>query len=157
MIESSAVLDASFALRFVLPGAGTARYVEVIDRLRQDGVRLVAPDIWQYETTSGLCKAVHFETVKPSEVDSLLHSLWLIGIDQVTPDEGQCQMATNWTIRLRRAAAYDSFYLALAESLKCDLWTADRRLFNAVNLPWVRFVGENGEESREAATRRHDG
>jgi hypothetical protein len=43
-----------------------------------------------------------------------------------------------------RAAAYDSSYLALAESLQCDLWTMDERLRNAVNLPWVRWGGAFG-------------
>jgi hypothetical protein len=37
-------------------------------------------------------------------------------------------------------AAYDSFYLGLAERLGCELWTADRRLRNAVDLPWVRGI-----------------
>jgi predicted nucleic acid-binding protein len=47
-----------------------------------------------------------------------------------------------WTLRLNRAAAYDSFYLALAERLGCNLWTADRRLWQAVSAGWVRLVGE---------------
>jgi hypothetical protein len=41
---------------------------------------------------------------------------------------------------LDRAAAYDSFYLALTESLGRELWTADRHLCSAVALPWVRCV-----------------
>ncbi len=35
-------------------------------------------------------------------------------------------------------------YLAVAATLGCDLWTGDRRLVNAVNAPWVRWVGETG-------------
>jgi predicted nucleic acid-binding protein len=46
-----------------------------------------------------------------------------------------------WTRRLNRAAAYDSFYLAVAESLGCELWTADQRLSKAVDLPWVCLAG----------------
>ncbi len=39
-----------------------------------------------------------------------------------------------------RAAAYDSFYLAAAETLGCELWTADRRLVNdRGNQPWVKY------------------
>ena len=34
-------------------------------------------------------------------------------------------------------------YLALTESLGCELWTADRRLCNAVDLPWVRLAEES--------------
>jgi predicted nucleic acid-binding protein len=43
-----------------------------------------------------------------------------------------------------RPAAYDSHYLALAEMLGCELWTGDRRLYNAVKdeLPWVKWLGD---------------
>jgi len=34
----------------------------------------------------------------------------------------------------------DELRLALAEALGCELWTADRRLRNAVDLDWVRGI-----------------
>lgn len=37
---------------------------------------------------------------------------------------------------------YDCIYLAAAQAEGCDLWTGDRRLVNAVNLPWVRWLGQ---------------
>jgi predicted nucleic acid-binding protein len=39
--------------------------------------------------------------------------------------------------------AYDSFYLALAERLGCEFWTADLKLFNVVSakLAWVKWIG----------------
>jgi len=41
-------------------------------------------------------------------------------------------------------ATYDAHYLALAEHEKCEYWTADSRLCNAVRdkLPWVRQLNE---------------
>ena len=41
-------------------------------------------------------------------------------------------------------AAYDAHYLALAEHEKCEYWTADSRLCNAVKakLPWVHQLSE---------------
>jgi predicted nucleic acid-binding protein len=47
------------------------------------------------------------------------------------------------TVKLGLKAAYDAYYLALAESLKADFWTADQRLTNAVaeKLPWVKCLG----------------
>jgi predicted nucleic acid-binding protein len=40
-------------------------------------------------------------------------------------------------------ATYDSFYVALAEHLKCELWTADERSWQAVsgNYPFVKWLG----------------
>ena len=51
-------------------------------------------------------------------------------------------LAFDWTLRLNRAATYDSFYLVLADTLSPDLWTVDRYLHDAADLPWVRWVGE---------------
>lgn len=52
--------------------------------------------------------------------------------------------------RLKSKAVYsiistihDAHYLALAQTLDCEFWTADERLYNAVRdqLPWVRWLG----------------
>jgi predicted nucleic acid-binding protein len=45
--------------------------------------------------------------------------------------------------RFSLPAVYDAHYLALAERLGGEFWTADRRLVEAVQgaLPWVRLVG----------------
>jgi predicted nucleic acid-binding protein len=43
----------------------------------------------------------------------------------------------------KRPTAYDSQYLAVAEHLSSELWTADERLFNTVSkdLEWVKWLG----------------
>ena len=66
------------------------------------------------------------------------------GVRVVAPDDELVRRAFEWTLRLDGAAAYDSFYLALAEELRCDLCTADRQLVRAVNRPWVRVAGAAG-------------
>jgi predicted nucleic acid-binding protein len=45
---------------------------------------------------------------------------------------------------LQRPAVYDTHYLALADILGCDLWTADERFFNSVKewQPRIRWLGE---------------
>ena len=46
--------------------------------------------------------------------------------------------------RLNQGAVYDALYLALAENLSCDLWTADERFYHAARpvTDSVRWVGE---------------
>lgn len=41
-------------------------------------------------------------------------------------------------------ATYDAFYVALAEMLGCELWTADERFWRAASpaIPFVRWLGE---------------
>ena len=61
------------------------------------------------------------------------------------PDEDQNLKAFEWTLRIQRASAYDSYYLALAQSLDCEFWTADKRLYNVLEdeqLEWLRYIGE---------------
>ena len=54
-------------------------------------------------------------------------------------------MNKSLAARFNRPAAYDAHYLALAEMMNCEFWTADRRLFNVVKdeLPWVRWLGKH--------------
>ena len=50
------------------------------------------------------------------------------------------QLATD----LRQSAVYDCIYLALAEGLSGELWTADERFYRAASLQFsnVRWLGE---------------
>ena len=46
--------------------------------------------------------------------------------------------------QLKQNAAYDAHYLALAESVGCELWTADERFYRAASpsIGNVRWIGE---------------
>jgi predicted nucleic acid-binding protein len=137
-MANATVIDAGFALGLVLPGPEQARLEAMAGGWRSAGVRLAAPALWFYEVTSALTKAVHFGALTEDEGRRALGLLAGLEVRLVPPDAPQAALAYDWTLRLRRAAAYDSFYLALAEALGADLWTTDRRLRAAVDLPWVR-------------------
>ena len=67
---------------------------------------------------------------------------------QVVIDSGVaifCVEALRWATRLNQRPAYDAFYLAVAQRLDAELWTADRRLcHNArqAGADWVHFMDE---------------
>ncbi len=46
--------------------------------------------------------------------------------------------------QLSQSATYDAQYLALAESLGCELWTADERFYRAASsgVDNLRWIGE---------------
>ncbi len=134
------VIDASLALALVLPGPRQDRADALMDTWRQSGVSLIAPDLWLYEVTSAITKAFHFNTLTESEGRRSLVLLHSLGVALIPPDAAQSSLAFEWTRRLGRAAAYDSFYLALAETSDADLWTADRRLAASAALPWVHVL-----------------
>jgi predicted nucleic acid-binding protein len=135
------VVDASFAYRLILPGPQQAEYRSLVVQWLKDGHELLAPTLWLYEMTSALCKAVRFRELTLEEGERALGLARALGVALVSPDSDQTRAAFHWTVKLNRAAAYDSFYVALAEGLGCTLWTADRGLCNAVDQPWVRYAG----------------
>jgi predicted nucleic acid-binding protein len=135
------VVDASLVFRLILPGPHQADVQSVVAGWLADGYEMHAPSLWVYELTSALCKTVHFGQITAQEGEHALALAQHLGVRSVTPYDEMVQSAFQWTRRLDRAAAYDSFYLALAEGLQCELWTADRRLCKAVDLPWVQLAG----------------
>ncbi|PJH75788.1 MAG: hypothetical protein CO064_04780 [Anaerolineae bacterium CG_4_9_14_0_8_um_filter_58_9] len=64
----------------------------------------------------------------------------------VNEDEELSQRALELAGNLSQSKAYDAFYLALAEKLVAEFWTADERLFNRcrkdLKLSWVHWIEE---------------
>lgn len=139
------VTDASFCLSILLNHPLQKASLVVVDRMKREGMQMVAPSLWAYETTSSICKAVHFQMVTVDDAEQILALLEDLDVQLIPPDEIDNKRAFNLTMRLKRSAAYDSYYLALAESLKCDLWTADKKLYQVAqnnDMTWVRHVSE---------------
>lgn len=139
-MTSYLVLDASFVFKAVFPEVQQDPFSQLLREWKQEKRTLCAPTLLVYELTSILTKMVHFGGISAQDAqDSLAVGLDL-GIELIVPDKDRARKAFLWTRQLNRVAAYDSFYLALAESLNCELWTADKKLVNAVGQPWVRLV-----------------
>ena len=135
------VVDASLVFRLILPGPHQAEVQSLVAGWLTQDYEMYAPSLWVYELTSALCKTVQFGQVTAEEGARTLALALRLGVRLVAPDDELVRRAFEWTLRLDRAAAYDSFYLAVAEGLQCELWTADRRLHRAVDRRWVRLAG----------------
>jgi predicted nucleic acid-binding protein len=144
-MSDRSVVDASWALQLIVPGQHTASIQATLVDWQRCGRKLCAPSLWTYEMTSAVCKAIHFALLTETEARRALDLALDMDIELYSPDRVQIDRAYEWTSRLKRANAYDSFYLALAETLGCELWTADRRLHRAVDRPWVRWAGVAGD------------
>jgi len=136
----SLVIDASFTVKLILPNAQQTRCRELMAEWMQNGVDLYAPTLWLYEVTSAVTKAVHFDILTEIEGRQALQLAQALDLQLIQPDNTLVELAYDWTQRLNRAASYDSFYLALTESLSAELWTADKRLANAVSVSWVQYI-----------------
>ena len=73
---------------------------------------------------------------------------WRNQFDLGNPDlvepPGLHTKAIELAAELGQNTAYDTHYLALAEMLDCEVWTADEHFFrsSAVDFPRVRWIGQ---------------
>lgn len=107
------------------------------------GRRLVAPTLLYYEVANALHRYAVRGDLVPAEAQALLDLALCLDVDVVS-DGGLHRRALQLADALALPAAYDAHYLALAERLGAEFWTADARLVLAVQdrLPWVHRLGE---------------
>ena len=135
-------IDASTAAQWQLseePEAERARHM--LRDYAAAAVAFVAPTIWHYEVANIVNKAVGTRRLTEEEGHLAFQALQALDIEFVdfpTPAEAY-RLA-----RLYRRSVYDSLYLAVAQHNQIDLWTGDRRLYNAVkqSLPFVKWIGD---------------
>ena len=114
------VIDASVAIKWVIDEPDTK---EALLLLRH---RLYAPDLLAAECANILWKKVRRGELSPDEAGLAARLLERADIE-LAPMRALLETATRLAIALEHPA-YDCIYLALAESLSCDLVTADQRL-----------------------------
>lgn len=143
MSDTLAVIDASLVIKAILPNPETSRCQAVLAQIQDR--QLVAPALWVYEIASTLAKAVHFGQITAKEGEEFLHQAMALGVQIILPDETQAQLAYRQALKLKRASAYDSFYLVTAEALDADFWTADKRLVQSFQIKkpeWMHSIDE---------------
>ncbi len=141
MPDAVTVIDASLIIKAILPNPEMYQCQAVLEQLQ--GTQLVAPALWMYEITSAIAKAVHFGQITPEDGNAVLHQALALGVQVILPDEIQSNLAYDLTLKLKRAAVYDSFYLTIAESLQAEFWTADQRLVRSLQNQkpaWLHFI-----------------
>lgn len=134
--------DASFLLRLLLDD-GTAPQAETLwEAWHREGRRLVAPVLLYYEVTNALHRYATRGELAQGEAETLLDLALRLDVELIGDGE-----LHRRAIQLARAfslpATYDAHYLALAERLGAEFWTADARLARTIQdrLPWVYILG----------------
>jgi predicted nucleic acid-binding protein len=134
-------LDASFVVRYLASSSEETIYQEKWSHWNTEDYTIVAPTLMMYEVSNAFHRAVVARQINSSEAEQLLEFAGQLGI-RFYGDLELHKQALKLAKIYALPAIYDAHYLALAERLEIELWTADRRLFNAVNasLPWVNLV-----------------
>ena len=136
-------LDASLALKLLVVEDGSHRARSLWRSWSVEGVAVVAPGLFVFECASALRRMVVRRDLEEEPARNALGLLLTMPVSLRAP-QGLVERAWALARDLVRPAAYDCFYLGLAELLGIECWTADRRFFNAAHevKPWLRHLDE---------------
>ena len=141
---SKVVLDASVNLAQVIPLPYSSQVEALMQRWRNERVRIIVPVLWEYEVVSGLRRACTHKLITQESADRALNYLLDMRFETFPGSRERHQRALTWAEKLGQSRAHDAQYMSLAEELNAVLWTGDRRLANGANqlgVPWVQWVG----------------
>jgi predicted nucleic acid-binding protein len=108
-------------------------------------VQLHVPALWPVEVISALRKMVSVGQMSQDDARLALSCLEQVPIQVVLPDSGLMDLSLVWAGRLNQTMAYDAQYVALAENLSAEFWSADQSLIVALqhlNISWAHGLGE---------------
>lgn len=139
--SSTLCLDASTILKVILQPSDDP-VQSLWASWHAENCRMVAPTLLYYEITNALYQQEKYALRTAEFVSGALDFVFSLPI-QLIGDEALHQRARELAVQYKLPATYDAHYLALAERLNIELWTADARLYNAVQaqgVEWVKLV-----------------
>lgn len=129
-MPGEAVIDASVAVKVVLPEQHSDTAKALMSALRRGGVRRLAPLFFPFEVANALHKAAYAGSTTPAAAVQLFRELNAFNIELIASD-GLHERAILLASELGVGAVYDSHYLALAIERDCEFWTADWSFYRA--------------------------
>jgi predicted nucleic acid-binding protein len=137
------VVDASLAIKWVIPEVHQTEALSLIATWNADGVDVIAPGWFACEIANVLFQRMRRGDLNLSDAQLALGAIVAkVRSRDVEPAVAMRAMEIASLFGLR--ASYDAQYLALAEQFGCELWTADDKFWNTVKTvyPRVKWVGQ---------------
>ena len=137
------VVDANITVALFINLPYSSHSEQLFRSWRAQDVSLYAPALWPAEVVSTLRKMVSDGQMSSDDARLALASLKHIPIQVVVPNSGLLDLSLVWANRLNQTVAYDAQYVALAENISAQFWTADHRLINSLrhlNVQWAHWV-----------------
>lgn len=118
------VLDASFALNFLLPDEGSAQVIRVFEEYLKGKIHFVSLKILSLEVANGLKYAVKAKRIKQETAFEILEKFIKFEIEFLETDlQKVLAVALDHDLSI-----YDASYLYLAENFNLSLLTLDAKL-----------------------------
>src|ERR1035437_6345248 len=136
------VIDSGVLLATVMAERYSSEAKTLVNSLTAQQTEVAVPMLFRYEIVSVMRKHVHRGSLSAEDgLDKC--NLLLAQPVQAMFDEALLRRGYELATEFNQPTAYDSQYLAVAERLGCNFWTADERLYNALKgqLTWVKWLG----------------
>ena len=142
-MDDVVVVDTSLVFKWLMEEEDSDRALALVNRWNHEGVQIAAPHLMLAETSNALHRAVVKKALSVFEAAALFEQLAARSLDFYHSNP-LYPRALALASELGQGAVYDSVYLALAESLDCELWTADIRFSRAArtHYPRVRLLSD---------------
>ena len=137
------VVDASVAFKWLVEEENSDKATALTQLWDDEGTQPAAPALMPFEVANALHRRVVRGDLGVEVAADLMQDLMSLGVAlHETPNLHR--RALELASQLRQGAVYDAHYLALAESLGCELWTADQRFYRAggPGVDNVRWIGD---------------
>lgn len=142
-MTSWVVCDSGILLATVLPETYSTQALALLHQWEQKDIRLAAPALLRYEVVSVIRKSV-YRNILPVDDAVQKRDILLAQPVRIYLDDTLLRRAYDLATQYNLPATYDAQYLAVAERLECELWTADERLYNALrpSINTVKWLGQ---------------
>ena len=138
------VVDSSVVLKWVLPEPGRNQALELLNEYESGLTDLIAPALLMEEAAGALSKRCRRRELTAAQASKAYQFLELRQ-PMLVGEPSQLHAALELSVR-HHLSFWDSVYLALAISERCDIVKADRRLQAGArrHYPFVTLLGERG-------------
>ena len=142
-MNESVVVDASLAVKWLVEEDDSDKAHAALESWVARDVTRIAPYLLPFEVANALHRRVLRGELNVGDGIRMISRLLTSRLELHQPPELHVR-ALQLASQLNQNAAYDAHYLALAESIGCELWTADDRFYRAASpsLDNVRWLGE---------------
>lgn len=133
------IIDASVVMRWALPEPGREPALALLSLYEANRLDLAAPQLLRAEVASALVKRYRRHSLTLAQATEAFELICMRSPELAEPDvETAFRLALEGQISL-----WDAIYVALALARRCDLITADRRLYRSLapHYPFVKMLG----------------
>ena len=144
-MKNVVVIDTSIAIKWVLQEPDTPSAKRLLFQWYAQKTQILAPALLSYEVANVLYQQVRKGNITLASAQEALETILLTGIHlDFSHDPLLARRALELADQFKLPATYDTHFLALAERENCVLWTADTRLWKAMQgtYDWVRSLND---------------